>query len=158
MLSQFECNIQHGQAVESHPSCRVSLFQSAASWQGIRAIEEAYIVQAEKAAFKDVFAIEVFSIHPPGEVEQQLLEHPFKEVQVATAVQFTLDLERTEYSPSMNGRVNICRVSILSLAQDLLGTTHRQNSTHKQVVARLGACTTPWSEYQAAFWQTLDRS
>ena len=160
MLGQFECNVQHGQAVESHPSCRISLLQSSASWQGIGAIEETYIVQAEKAAFEDVLAIEVFSIHPPSEVEQQLLEHPFKKVQVTTAIQFTLDLECTEHGPSMNGRVDICRfrVSLILIAQGLLRMTYRQSSIHKQVVARSGACTTLWSGYQAAFWQIRDRS
>ena len=68
-----------------------------------RAIEEADVVEAEKSALKDVVALTVLPIHPPREVEEQLVEDAPKEVKVARAV----DLEDAQGGPGVHGRVDV---------------------------------------------------
>ena len=80
MLSQLQRNIQHRQAVEGHPSRRISLLQCTTGWQRVRTVEKTYIVKAEKATLENVLAIEILSINPPGEIEQEFLEDPFEKV------------------------------------------------------------------------------
>ncbi|MDC4224173.1 MAG: hypothetical protein MPW15_08085 [Candidatus Manganitrophus sp.] len=54
---------------------------------GGAAVEDADVVEAEEAALEDVPALGVLAVHPPGEVEHQLVEHPLQEGQVALPAQ-----------------------------------------------------------------------
>ena len=76
----------HVQAIEGHPCCPVSLTQRASSWKGFRAVEDTNVVKAKEATFEDVLAIGVLSIHPPGEVEEQLLEDTLQKVEIFTSI------------------------------------------------------------------------
>ena len=62
-----------------HPAGAVRLFDGAARGQGLAAIEDADVVEAEKAALENVVAFGVFAVHPPGEVQQQLVEDALEE-------------------------------------------------------------------------------
>src|SRR6202012_6225685 len=64
---------------ERHPCGSVGLFQNAAVRQGLRAVENADVVKSEKTTREDLLAADIFTIHPPGEVDQQLVEHAFEE-------------------------------------------------------------------------------
>ncbi len=77
---------RHGQqrgAVEGHPRRPVRLLEEAARRQRPRAVEDADVVEAEEPAREQMVALGVLAIHPPGEVEQQLLEDPREEESVA---------------------------------------------------------------------------
>ena len=50
-----------------------------------RAVERADVVEAEEAALEDVVALGVLAVHPPGEVEEQLVEDALEEVEVASS-------------------------------------------------------------------------
>ena len=52
---------------------------------GARTVEHADIVEAEEAALEDVQALRVLAVHPPGEVQQQLVKDALQEIQVAVA-------------------------------------------------------------------------
>ena len=68
--------------------------------QGRGAVEDTDVVQAEEAAFEDVEALRVLAVHPPGEVQQQLLEDPFEEGDVAnTAVRALVHLDTRAAPP-----------------------------------------------------------
>ena len=68
VLSQLECNIQHAQAVKRHPACAISLLEDASCWKRLGAVEKADVVQPKEASLKDILAVLVFSINPPGEI------------------------------------------------------------------------------------------
>ena len=63
-------------AIQAVPS-RCS--RCAADGQRRRPIERADVVQPEEAALEHVVALGVLAVHPPREVEQQLVEHPLEE-------------------------------------------------------------------------------
>ena len=50
---------------------------------GARAVEDADVVEPEEAALEDVAALGVLAVHPPGEIEQQLVEDALEELAVA---------------------------------------------------------------------------
>ena len=71
---QFERDGQQVQRVHRHPTGAVGLLEMAAGGQRRAAVEDANVVEAEEAALEDVHAFGVFAVHPPGEVQQQLVE------------------------------------------------------------------------------------
>ena len=56
------------------------------------AIEDADVVQTEEAALEDVHPLGVLAIHPPREVDQQLVEDALEELTIADAAATLLDL------------------------------------------------------------------
>jgi len=44
------------------------------------AVEYTDVIEAKKSPFKDVVAIDVLSVDPPGEIEQQFMENFFKKL------------------------------------------------------------------------------
>ena len=71
---QFQGHREHRAAVEGHPGGAVGLLQLPAARQRLGAVEDADVVQPQKAAGEEVLAAKVLAVHPPGEVHQQLLE------------------------------------------------------------------------------------
>ena len=77
------------------------------------AVEHADVVQAEEAALEDVAPFGVLAVHPPGEVEQQLVEDPLQEREVARVVRvraaalFAVDLEHAPGGPAVHRRVGV---------------------------------------------------
>ena len=66
--------LQHVLAEERHPRRAVGLLEVPAGRQRRAAVEDADVVEPEEAALEDVLAEAVLAVHPPGEVEQQLVE------------------------------------------------------------------------------------
>jgi hypothetical protein len=79
LLGQLERHGEHGGAEERHPRGAIGLVQVAAGGQGLGAIEDADVVQPEKAPGEEVSPVYVLAVDPPGEVEQQLVEHAREE-------------------------------------------------------------------------------
>ena len=75
----------HGQGVEGHPPGGVRLLQGAPD-RKVGAVDRPDVVQPEEAALEEVAAVRVLEVDPPGEVDQQLVEDPAEEVEVAAAV------------------------------------------------------------------------
>ncbi len=72
----------------------------------VRAIEWADVVQAQEASLENVVALAVLAVHPPSEVEQQLVEDPFQKRVILAAI----DLENPErHAPSVHWRVDIAK-------------------------------------------------
>ena len=70
---QLRRQLQHVLAEERHPCRAVRLLEVAAGGERRAAVEDADVIQAEEAALEDVLAEAVLAVHPPGEVEQQLV-------------------------------------------------------------------------------------
>ena len=73
----------------------------------VRAVEHADVVEPEEAALEDVVAFGVLAVHPPREVDQQLLEHALEELAVAAAVDLLLDLVDADRRPRVHRRVDV---------------------------------------------------
>src|SRR5215831_5667064 len=100
MLRELDCHIRIGWSVprqlhgdlghvlteERHPGSAIGLLQVATGWQRRAAVKDPYIVEPQEAALEDVPSGAVFAVHPPGEVEQQLMEGALEPVEVPLAV------------------------------------------------------------------------
>ena len=79
-----------------------------AGGQRPRTVEHADIVEAEEAALEDVQTLWILSVHPPGEVQQQLVEDTFQEIEVArAAILIAVVLEYPHRRPGVHRRVDV---------------------------------------------------
>ena len=79
VLGELERDPHQVQAVHRHPGGAVGLVDEAAGRQRRRAVEHADVVEPEEAALEDVAALGVLAVHPPGEVQHQLVEDALEE-------------------------------------------------------------------------------
>ena len=105
---EFDRDRQHVERVDRHPRRAVGLRQVAAGRQLRAAVEHPDVVEPEEAALKDVAAGDVLAVHPPGEVEQQLLKDAFEERHVAApAAPLRFDLVDAVRGPRVHRRVDV---------------------------------------------------
>ena len=74
LARQLQSDREHVQAKHPHPARAVGLLEISAGGQRRAPVEDADVVQPEKSALEDIAAFGIFAIHPPGEVEHQLVE------------------------------------------------------------------------------------
>ena len=71
-------------------------------------VEHADVVQSQEPALEHVAAFGVLAIHPPREVQHQLVEHAFQERDVAlAAVLLAVDLEHAPRGPGVHRRIHV---------------------------------------------------
>jgi hypothetical protein len=98
----------HGNRVEGHPAGGIGLLKDSADRQ-VRTVDGADVVQAEEAALEHIVAARVLQVDPPVEVEQELIEDPAQEVEVAAAV----DGEHLERGPGLHRRVHVAEIPLV---------------------------------------------
>src|SRR5213596_2364410 len=91
LLRQLERDRQHAQTVHPHPRRPVRLLDVPPRRERCRPVEHADVVQAEKAPLEDVLPLGVLPVHPPREVQEQLVEHPLQKRPVPPAPEPPLD-------------------------------------------------------------------
>ena len=106
---QLQRDRQHVQAEHAHPAGAVALLQVPAGRQRLRAVEHADVVQPQEAALEDIHALGIFLVDPPGEVQQQLVEHPLQKGQIARAALLLIDLIHAPGRPGQHRRVDIAK-------------------------------------------------
>jgi len=100
---QLERDREHVQAVHAHPGGAVRLLDAVAGRQRCRTVEDADVVEPEEATLEDVLPLGVLPVHPPGEVEQQLVEDLLEELAIALAAQPALDSIDAQRRPGVDG-------------------------------------------------------
>ena len=130
---QLQCDRQHVQAVHAHPGGAVRLSQVATGWQRSRAVEDADVVQTEEATLKDIVAFGILAVHPPGEVQQQLLEDALQEAPISHTVDAFVDLVNAPGGPGVNGRIDILEAPFIG--RDLSVGMHVPLAQHQDQLA-----------------------
>src|SRR5207302_9991246 len=102
-----------GEAIKSHPRSAVRLLQKSAGRQRFGAVENADVIEPEKTAREKIVAFVVFAVHPPGEVEQQLLECAFKKSAITLPAR-TSHLVNAPGRPGVDGRIHITKSKFVS--------------------------------------------
>src|SRR5260370_9832717 len=111
---QFESDRQHVQAVHTHPARAVGLLEVASGGERRRAVKNSDVVEAKKSTLKNVRAVRVLAIHPPGEIQEQLVKNFFEESAIGDAAHATLDFVDAPRGPGMHGRVHIAERPFVS--------------------------------------------
>src|SRR5262249_62245793 len=109
VLLQLRRMPPHVQAFHAHPAGAVGLFKMPAGWKRCRTIEYTDVVEAEKAALKNVRAVGVLAVHPPGKVQQQLVKDFFQKGAVRDSANAPLDFVNAPRRPRMNRWVDIAK-------------------------------------------------
>src|SRR5262249_13215481 len=78
------------------------------------AIEHADVVESQKPALEDVHPFRILPVHPPGEVEQQLVEDALQECAVALAVPLLINLVNPPRGPGMNRGIYVSKCPLVS--------------------------------------------
>ncbi len=82
LFRQLKRDAHQVEAEHAHPARRVRLFEMRTFGERLAAVEDRDVVEPEEAALEDVVALRVHLVHPPGEVDQELVEALLKELAV----------------------------------------------------------------------------
>src|SRR5262245_10838409 len=80
---RFACILVHVLSVMHHPGGTIGLFQIAAGGQWSAAIEYSDSVEAHESSLEDVPTRAVFAIHPPREIQKQLVKAALQPVPIS---------------------------------------------------------------------------
>ena len=114
---------------EGHPGGAVRLLQVAPGGQRGAAVEDADVVEAEEAALEDVLAEAVLAVHPPGEVQHELVEGRLEEVEIGLAAQGLLGAVQEQGRPGVHRRVHVAEVPLVG--GDLAAGVQVQPAEHQ---------------------------
>ncbi|MEZ4313309.1 MAG: hypothetical protein R3F14_35255 [Polyangiaceae bacterium] len=104
---ELEGDAHEIKAIHGHPGGGVGLFEDDAGGHALAAVEERDVVEAEEAALEDVVALGVALVDPPGEVDEELVEHALQEDAVSLAALAALDLVDLVGGPGLDWGVQV---------------------------------------------------
>ena len=107
LFRELERDAHHHQAEHAHPAGGVALLERRAAGKPLAAIEHRDVVEPEEAAFEDVVALTVDFVHPPREVEHQLVKALLEEVSVGGAVADPIHVVDAPHRPRVHRRIEI---------------------------------------------------
>jgi len=84
LFRQLQSYGQHVQAIHTHPTGAVRLFEVASrgEWRG--AVKDSNVSRPEKPALKMFAPSGSLAVHPPGKIQEQLVKNFFKDPRSAT--------------------------------------------------------------------------
>ena len=108
VLGELERDAHQVERIHRHPAGAVGLVDVAAGRQPRAAVEDADVVESQEAALEDVAAERVLAVHPPGEIQHELVEHALEKLQVpVAAVLLAVDLKHAPGRPGVHGRIHV---------------------------------------------------
>ena len=109
----LEREVEHVLGIERHPGGAVGLLDVAAGRQRRAAIEDADVVEAQKAALEEVASVAVLAVEPPGVVGQQAVEDSLQERDRLVAHASAVEAIVEERRPGMHGWVDVVEVPLV---------------------------------------------
>ncbi len=114
LAREFQGDGHQVEAVHRHPARAVGLLDEAAAGQRLAAVEDADVVEAQEAALENVLALGVLAVHPPGEIQQQLVKDALQKLAVGLAAALGLDLVHAPRGPGMHRRIDVAEIPLIS--------------------------------------------
>ena len=112
VFGQSQRDLKHGHAVEGHPGGAVGLLELPTRGEWFRTVEDRDVVEAQESSLEETVPVAVLAIHPPGEINQQLLEDTLQKRIVLTTGASLLAVE-SESGPRVHGRIHIGEVPLV---------------------------------------------
>ena len=156
LVCQFQGDRKHGQTIERHPGSPVSLLKlsSCRHWPG--AVKHTDVIQTEEATGEQMLPVNVLTVHPPREIDEQLLKHTCEELPITTTA-WSGHLIDTPAGPGMNRRVHVRKSEFvcrnLPVGMHVPFTKHqdqlrlgkfRVNLCHRNHMKGKVPCRVPW--------------
>src|SRR5689334_12945014 len=110
MHGDFHGNLHHIEGIGADPARTIGLLQLHFSGEMKAAVEYTYIIQSKEASFKDVVSVYVFTVDPPGKIDQQFMKYFFEKADIACSCLFLLDIVYLHCSPSLHRRIYITEI------------------------------------------------
>ena len=76
-------------------------------------VEYSDIIQSQKTSFKNVITVWIFSIDPPGKIDEQFMKYFFQEIKIAFTGIIFFDMIHLQCSPGLNRRVYITEIPFI---------------------------------------------
>ena len=73
----------------------------------LASIDDRNVIQAQEPAFEDVVPFAIDPVHPPGEIDQQLVQTVFEKTAIVFSVAISLHAHKHDSSPCMHRRIQI---------------------------------------------------
>src|SRR5262249_58245311 len=83
------------------------LLRGEARGEFLTGVDHGNVVETEKPAFKDIVALTIDLVHPPGKIKQQFVEAAFEKQAVRLAGANTVHVIHPPHGPGLHGRVEI---------------------------------------------------
>src|SRR5436853_2812036 len=90
-FGQLQCDRQHVQTIHAHPAGAVGLLQVASGGERRGTVKNSDVIEAQEAALKNICAVRVLAVHPPGEIQEQLVKNFLEESTIGDATHAALD-------------------------------------------------------------------
>ena len=81
------------------------MFEDRAARQTLTAINHSDVVQTKKTAFENVVALAIHFVHPPGKVDEQLVEALLQKLLVANAMALEVAVVDAPNGPGVHRRI-----------------------------------------------------
>ena len=120
-LRQLQRHREHRQAIKTHPGCAIRLLEKSARRERFGTVEDADVIQTEEAAGEEIIALRVLPIHPPGEIEHQLLEGALEKGAIALLPRAG-DFINAPGRPRVDGRIDVAEGKLVG--RDLAVRVH----------------------------------
>src|SRR5260370_28502617 len=104
-FGQLESDRQHVQAIHAHPARAVGLFEVASGGERSRAVKDSDVVEPEESALKNIRAVRILAVHPPGKIQKKFVKNFFEESAIGEAAHAPLDFVYAPRGPAMHGRI-----------------------------------------------------
>src|SRR4051812_2724753 len=102
MHCDFNRHFHHIQSICAHPAGSICLFKLHFTGEVKISVEYTNVIQSKEATFKDVVAINVFTVDPPCKIDDKLLKYFFQELNIANSFLFLLYFIYLHGCPRMN--------------------------------------------------------
>src|SRR6516164_6838688 len=100
--------------VHRHPRRAVSLINVTPARQRFVPVEYPDVVEPQKPALKDISALDILTIDPPGEVKHQPVEDTFEKIPVTLAAMLAVYFINPPRRPSVHRRIDITERPFIS--------------------------------------------
>src|SRR5271157_717884 len=105
---------EHVEAVHPHPTGAVGLLNVAAGGKRFGAVKHPDVVESQEPSLENVPAIGVLAIHPPGEIEQELVKDLLEKLPIRAATPPRDNRVYAPRRPGMYGRVDVAEGPLVS--------------------------------------------
>src|SRR4051812_26356211 len=114
MHRNFKSHIHQVQCIHTHPACSVCLFEFHFTMQLNATVEHSNVIKPEKAPFKNVVPIWVFSVDPPCEIDNLFLKNAFKKSDIPLSGFLFFYVIYLQCSPCMYRWIYVTKVPLIS--------------------------------------------
>src|SRR5207248_10545704 len=112
-FGELQSDAHEIQTEKAHPARSIRLFEDRTTRQLVATIDYGDVVKSKEAALEDVVAFSIDLIHPPGKVDQQLVEDLFQKFCIGDSIALAIKIVDAPAGPGMHRRIQIGKLPFI---------------------------------------------